>query len=112
MRARCYLPTFSLSRERVSRVCLLAPGGKLRAHCRGAGIFDPLFNDECLFGVLDGSSTLTELVQRQTHIIQRIAFASAIANLPSDSQALFKELDGAAGLAQEGVGIAQVAERI
>jgi hypothetical protein len=32
---------------------LLAPGGKLRARFRGAGIFDLLEDGECLFGVLE-----------------------------------------------------------
>ena len=58
-------------------------------HFRGVGIFDLLSNDECLFGVLNGLSALAELVQRQTHIPQRIAFASAVANLACDSEVLF-----------------------
>ena len=76
-------------------MCLLAPGGKLRAHLRGFGIFDLLVDGECLFGVLDALSALIELVQRQTHIPQRIAFASADANLANNCQLLFIELDGA-----------------
>ena len=55
------------SEEVSSRVRFLAPGGKLRAHLRGVGIFDLLSNDECLFGVLDGFSTLPEVIQYQTH---------------------------------------------
>ena len=68
-----------------SRVGLLAPSRKLRAHLRGYGSFDLLVDGECLFGVLDGLSTLAELVQCQAHIPQRIAFAAAIADLAGDS---------------------------
>jgi len=80
-------------------VGLLAPGGKLRVHFRGIGIFDLLKDGECLFGVLDGLSMLTELIQRQTHVPQPGTFGSAAANLAGDSQVLFMELDGATGLA-------------
>ena len=45
---------------------------------------------------------LAELIQRQTNVPQRIAFISSVVNLASDSETLFKELDGAAGLAQDG----------
>ena len=46
--------------------------------------------------MLDSLSALAALVQRQTHIPQRIAFASAVVNLASNSEVLFKELDGSA----------------
>ena len=83
---------------------LLAPSGKLRAHLCGVGIFDLLKDGECLFGVLDGLRALAELVHCQTHIPQPTTFGSAVANLAGDSQALFIELNGAAGLAQVFVG--------
>ena len=66
------------------RVGLFAPSGKLRAHLRGAGIFDLLEDGECLFGVLNGLRALAELVQHQTHIPQTSAFAAAVANLAID----------------------------
>lgn len=50
--------------------------------------------------MLDGLSALAKLVQRQTHIPQHNAFASAVANLANDEQCLFKELEGAARLAE------------
>jgi hypothetical protein len=63
---------------------LLAPGGKLRAHFRGEGVFDLLEDGECLFGVIDGLSALAELVQRHTLIPQRNTFTSAIGNLANN----------------------------
>jgi hypothetical protein len=50
------------------------------------------------------------LVQRQTHVPQRSAFAAPVAKLAINQQYLFIELDGAASLAQVGVGKAQVAQ--
>jgi hypothetical protein len=49
-------------------------------------------------------------IQRQAHVPERIAFPSAVADLARDDQLLFVELDGAVGVAQVGIGQAQLAQ--
>lgn len=50
--------------------------------------------------MFDGLITLAKLVESQTRIPQRIAFAPAVANLANNGQLLFIELASAAGFAQ------------
>jgi hypothetical protein len=60
----------------------------------------------------DGLSPIAQLVQRQAHVEKRIAFAAPVAvlRIAREDQRLFVELDGAVGVAQVGIGQAQLAQ--
>src|SRR5262249_25891317 len=87
------------------------PRFQLLAHLCGVGVFDLLANLKRRFSTSDGLRAITEFVQCEGRIPQRISFASAVTDLTSDGKMLLIELNRAPGLAQRIVGIAQVAER-
>src|SRR5262249_23951472 len=69
-------------------------------------------NLERRFSTSDGLRAITEFVQCEGCIPQRTAFPPEVADLTSDGEILLIELNGASGLAQVRVGIAQAAEHL
>ena len=60
--------------------------------------------------MFDGLLALAEYVQRHALVIKRVTFAPLVADLAPNEHSLLVVLDGAARLAQGGVGVAQVGE--
>ena len=68
----------------LATLLLLVPLGQLLPYLGGIGIFDLLIDLERGLGVGNGLSAVTEFIQCQTHIEERIAFTAAVANLTFD----------------------------
>src|SRR3989442_15730769 len=74
------------------------------------GAFDLLVNPQGSFGERYGLGALAELVTGQAHVPKRARFAVPVPDCARDLEGQVVVLNGAAGLAQSVVGIAQVAQ--
>src|SRR5437879_4316178 len=90
--------------------CSSPPLSQLCAHHCGIGAFDLLVNPQGSFGERYGLGALAELVTGQAHVPKRARFAVPVPDCARDLEGQVVVLNGAAGLAQSVVGIAQVAQ--
>jgi hypothetical protein len=73
--------------------------------------FNLLVDGKGSFSVDHCMRSVFQSAESKSHIPERGSFAATVAGLPCDLESLLIEVDGAAGLSQNGIGHAQVAER-
>src|ERR1022692_4601836 len=87
---------------------LLSPLLKLISHLPGVGVLNLFADLKCRLRVVDGLQPFAELVHRQAHFPERVAFAMPVIDPARDRQLLLIAVDGGAVLPQPVVSDAEI----